>query len=234
VWLQEPSNAGNTHTGQLHSANGGGACAGALARVASKWEEDYVCSATNCQMAFTLEETSAAGGSHAGEKHTACNPGFLRWKGTYTRKDPHVIRTKTFTLEERNEVRTLPGQTEETGYESFPVPAVGVALGATWVFASGDPQTWAHEVGHHRHLEHTPDLLAGADNTRSKKEHDSRDNTHVAWNAHVAANVRNWSRRCIMSYYSPGNLTYFCGKCVLRSRGWKVATLTLPAAGVTD
>ena len=37
---------------------------------------------------------------------------------------------------------------------SMGLPAVGIGLGATWLFTSSDENTWVHEVGHHRHLEH--------------------------------------------------------------------------------
>jgi hypothetical protein len=37
---------------------------------------------------------------------------------------------------------------------SMNLPAVGIGLGATWLFTSSDENTWVHEVGHHRHLEH--------------------------------------------------------------------------------
>jgi len=37
---------------------------------------------------------------------------------------------------------------------SMNLPAVGIGLGATWLFTTSDENTWVHEVGHHRHLEH--------------------------------------------------------------------------------
>jgi hypothetical protein len=45
---------------------------------------------------------------------------------------------------------------------SMALPAVGIGLGATWLFTSSDENTWVHEVGHHRHLEHAASAPGGA------------------------------------------------------------------------
>ncbi|MGH9900507.1 MAG: PKD domain-containing protein, partial [Pyrinomonadaceae bacterium] len=46
-----------------------------------------------------------------------------------------------------------------------------------------------------------------------------------------------WDRRCIMSYSRTeyGELEeYFCGKCILRNRGWKVQTIGYPGPDVRE
>ncbi len=132
---------------------------------------------------------------------------------------------------------TTGGQLQNTGscwaYNGgFPLPAVGVALGATWLFTTSDADTWAHEVGHHRHLEHAADGPGAKLNL-----HDSEDNTTQAWPGGTAANRTHWDRNCVMSYAScnyPGGKDYLCGRCLLRNRGWKVTALGLPPAGMRE
>ena len=114
------------------------------------------------------------------------------------------------------------------------LPAVGSALGATWLFWQGEnierlKGVWAHEVMHHRHGEHAASAPGAADGL-----HDAQPNTRytAGWAAlgtsTVAADQR-WDRRCAMSYSDVyGELGCFCGKCLLRNRGWMVAGLTAP------
>lgn len=139
---------------------------------------------------------------------------------------------------------TLQGTLQYSSNRALNFPAVGAALGATWLFTSSDAETWTHEVGHHRHFEHAangPGFKVAL--------HDSEDNTatptasfETLWwsdashkpSASTAIQHReaaeNWDRRCIMSYTSDGD-QYFCGKCALRNRGWKVEGLGAPGSG---
>jgi len=51
------------------------------------------------------------------------------------------------------------------------------------------------------------------------------------------ASRQDWDRYCIMSYASsqyPGGTEYFCGKCLLRNRGWKVQGLGYPGANYSE
>jgi flagellar hook assembly protein FlgD len=133
------------------------------------------------------------------------------------------------------------------------LPAVGGALGATWLFWKGEnidrlKAVWVHEVGHHRHLEHSANAPGFKDNL-----HDSEANTkYGTWDAvkpppgsygepsddNVAGrrNAQKWDRRCIMSYSDCyyGELGCFCGRCLLRNRGWKVTGLGFPDSGKGD
>ena len=115
------------------------------------------------------------------------------------------------------------------------LPAVGSALGATWLFWQGEnperlKSVWVHEVMHHRHGEHAASA-PGANATL----HDAQNNSRVtAWNplgtSNIAADHR-WDRNCIMSYADVhGELGCFCGKCLLRNRGWMVGALATPGA----
>ena len=128
----------------------------------------------------------------------------------------------------------------------MPLPAVGIALGATWLFTSSDADTWAHEIGHHRHLEHAASAPGAqyaprqpADPVPNAELHDSADNTTQNWVAmgSTASSEQDWDRNCVMSYSAsnyPGGRDYFCGKCLLRNRGWKVQSLGYPAADVAE
>ncbi len=155
-------------------------------------------------------------------------------------------------------VRHNPPQT--VTWSSIPLPAVGCPMGATWLFTSGGGDVWAHELGHHRHLQHAqayPGVAGsavahplgssarvngvwhrcGAAPGANNAQHDSETNPALAA---VAATDqthpdkdRGWDRNCIMSY-THGEPLYFCGKCILKNRGWKVEGLANPGGGVHD
>jgi flagellar hook assembly protein FlgD len=57
---------------------------------------------------------------------------------------------------------------------SMSLPAVGIGLGATWLFTSSNEETWIHEVGHHRHLEH-----AASGPGAAPALHDSENNEFI-------------------------------------------------------
>lgn len=108
--------------------------------------------------------------------------------------------------------------------DGLPLPANGAALGAAFVFPGKNPLNWAHELGHHRHFEHA----ASAPGAKPK-QHDSRDNPNHSALHGATADEKRWDRCCIMSYSEKG---FFCGKCVLKNRGWKVENLDMPAEKV--
>jgi hypothetical protein len=130
----------------------------------------------------------------------------------------------------------------ESAYHNLPFPAAGVALGATWIFreaGNANAGTWAHELGHHRHLQHAAmDPAAAASNGVDPLQHDSRDNTGLAAVAALSGKPgyeKQWDRCCIMSYtFDNGGADRlcFCGKCILKNRGWKVQQIPNPASGV--
>jgi hypothetical protein len=119
-------------------------------------------------------------------------------------------------------------------YNSVPLPAVGGACGGTWLFTTGDGSVWAHEVGHHRHLEHAqsqPGDAAAAPGAKNA-QHDAALNPEPSIAADPAKD-RAWDRCCIMSYNSVDPL-YFCGKCVLKNRGFAVENLPAVAGNLKD
>lgn len=113
------------------------------------------------------------------------------------------------------------------------LPAVGAALGGSWIFTETKPEpTWAHEIGHHKHLEH-----AASGPGAKADQHDSSANANVTNPPEATALKRNWDRCCIMSYTSDDGANdrlYFCGRCILKLRGWKVEPGALVVAGGTN
>jgi hypothetical protein len=137
--------------------------------------------------------------------------------------------------------------TSTSGYwnQRFNFNGIGLAIGVTWCFDQNDANIGVHEVGHHRHFEH----CAHAPFVKPEM-HDHAANQVVNWTtegaaravwwdapahhtatdpniADVAAHAdhgKRWDRRCVMSYANDAE-QYFCGKCALRNRGWKVTTL---------
>jgi len=110
--------------------------------------------------------------------------------------------------------------------------------GATWLFTTGvSPETWVHELGHHRHLEHAGNAPGSQYNLKSKRPntelHDSESNSTPNWAVvgGVAATHR-WDKQCIMRYER--NKLYFCGKCQLRNRDWKVQVLGYPGSDIEE
>jgi hypothetical protein len=110
------------------------------------------------------------------------------------------------------------------------LPAVGAALGGSWIFTETKPEpTWAHEIGHHKHLEH-----AASGPGAKADQHDSEANPNVTDPPETVALKRNWDRCCIMSYTSDDSANdrlYFCGRCILKLRGWKVEPAALAVGG---
>lgn len=131
------------------------------------------------------------------------------------------------------------GKITDCGYLTFSamsLPAVGGALGATWLFYEGEAEdrlksVWAHEVGHHRHLEHAGDGPGQKDNLHDTAANEKVSNlTWSGLGGNAEPKAKRWDRRCIMSYSDCryGELGYFCGVCVLRNRGWRVTGLGGP------
>jgi hypothetical protein len=164
----------------------------------------------------------------------------------YLRKEPTTTpgRLKTGARCERPACgKALSDGTDKPGFGGWCfLDAGGLNLGGAFLFttesAARYPLLWAHEMGHHRHMEHAA-TAPGAVTAL----HDAQDNTHVGgWTAidpksAAEASRKRWDRRCAMSYadtWNPMETTYFCGKCILRSRGWKVTGLSGPGPGVGD
>jgi hypothetical protein len=113
--------------------------------------------------------------------------------------------------------------------------AAGLALGALWVYNESGGldaalRTIAHEYGHHKHLHHTAGVW---NNPVPRAQHDYTQNT--------VAGPGTWDKRYMMSYFKNPDANenvggydrnrYFCGKCILKLRGWKVESLPAVAGG---
>jgi len=114
----------------------------------------------------------------------------------------------------------------------LPLSAIGLPLGGCWLFRPRDAATWAHEMGHHRHLEHAQGSAsekapAGA----NKAQHDSAMNPNLS--SAKFDHQKCWDRFCVMSY-DDSQPQAFCGKCLLRNRGWAVEGITNPDGKLTD
>ena len=122
----------------------------------------------------------------------------------------------------------------ETGrsfrHDSMPLWAEGNALGVTWLFTDSDAGTWAHEVGHHRQFEHAATAPGAQYSSRPSGRTDLHDAevNQVRWPApHAHTGDERWDFDCQMSY-TQGDALCFCGKCLLRNRGWLIQGLGLP------
>jgi hypothetical protein len=118
--------------------------------------------------------------------------------------------------------------------DSLYLAAIGKPLGGLWLPVGYGARTyWAHEVGHHKHLQHA---AGGGGDTPS--QHDTADNPNLKDKKYPAEKSR-WDRTCIMSYLSTENASdddagYFCGKCILKLRGWKIeGSVSNPDPGVS-
>jgi hypothetical protein len=74
-------------------------------------------------------------------------------------------------------------------------------------------------------------------------QHDPVQNTSFNWVAinETTVDGQHWDRACMMTYanqratYSrTRDKLYPCGKCALKLRGWKLASLVNPASAVKD
>ena len=168
---------------------------------------EYEC--TNCGQ-FRVEITNnLVGGTLLGQPCVGCTGTYgLAWSGNYD--------------------------------DSIPLPAVGCGMGATWCF-TGSADTWAHEMGHHKHLEHAQanpgdsDVAPGAKNAQHDAQLNNAYHAIAGMTPDDPANPNKdtcWDRHCIMSYaHGPA---YFCGKCILKIRGWRVEGLTNPGGNIHD
>jgi hypothetical protein len=107
----------------------------------------------------------------------------------------------------------------------LPFAAIGLALGATFLFSNATPDVWSHEIGHHRHLEH-----AASAPGPEPLEHDRAQNLTDPSLATASPNDKLWDRDCIMTYTDAGgpDIMAFCGKCIMNNRGWLVRAIADP------
>jgi hypothetical protein len=101
-----------------------------------------------------------------------------------------------------------------------------------YVHRCGPKDHWAHELGHDCLLWHATGWKRGKVSPPvSKKElHDSQWNTNIR--GARKRHTHGWDVDCIMAYSRVK--PHFCGKCILRLRGWSVEKITNPPSGIRD
>ncbi len=127
------------------------------------------------------------------------------------------------------------------GHQSgLTVPCQGLVLGVTVDNIWAALWAWAHELGHNRHLEHAAGAPGWKDARTFGNVYDLHDHTANTHDDEVMNDKkpekRNWDRCCAMSYNRTETLC-FCGKCVLKGRGWDITELpdkALPGPKVKD
>ena len=112
------------------------------------------------------------------------------------------------------------------------LPSWGGPLGGLFLDTKEGPRTyWANEIGHHKILEHAGDVII------HPNQHDQAANTVDATvQSYSDPKGRLWDRDCIMSYINTetgDDRAYFCGKCLLKLRGWKIEGLADPPGNQT-
>jgi hypothetical protein len=135
--------------------------------------------------------------------------------------------------------RSLRAVNASSGPYDLISTAYGLALGGSLLITLGNDEDhpwWTHEIGHNRHLEH-----AAGEAGFQPLQHDSVNNTSDAAlqaDGGIGALWKQWDRTCTMSYTDSRQVgaaggddrQQFCGKCLLRNRGWAVEGLPALAA----
>jgi hypothetical protein len=120
--------------------------------------------------------------------------------------------------------------------------AIGQALGVSILHVGfkRPADVWAHEVGHNRHFEHaSANPGSSPPGGYNNAQHDSRRNTvdPAPHPNHAGRTHRHkdhgWDLNCTMSY-NDTEAQFFCGKCILKNRGWAIQRMVNPASTVTD
>ena len=210
--------------------------------------QNYYC--TTCAIWQCLMETTAAWDSGAGE---ACHVGGCAGTLIAVTRVTYTCATCAISEVKIEDKATAPAGKDcsacvgnpamvpamnSSSFEADPNEALpwnhaGMSLGGLFVCSDdAKAETWAHEFAHHRHLEHA-EKTGG---TKKRKMHDSRRNTLAGdFPADDPALRKQWDRVCVMGYVRhtpPKDLKYFCGKCMLKLRGWAVEPLARPARNV--
>ena len=120
--------------------------------------------------------------------------------------------------------------------DRFPFSSLGDSMSGVWVFLPRAADLWAHEMGHNRNLQHAQSNLAAVaanPGTFDNKQHDSVANAHQTVALAPQPHERFWDRYCTMGYDTSA-ARKFCGKCIMKNRGWAVEDLPNPAGNVQD
>src|SRR5262249_36772213 len=125
-------------------------------------------------------------------------------------------------------------------------PSLGDPLGVSYNF-DGTARLWTHELSHNRYYEHAANAPGAADG-----QHDHVNNPDATVSADTFARpapptgdgtnaARQWDRCCTMtyvthlsSYDAAKDMAFFCFRCVLKNRGWKLAGVNSPPGATTE
>lgn len=193
----------------------------------------YRCS--SCKFESLFPELGGAGNSHQNAA-CPCTPctGTMRARPDARTNGPHVDVRAALAADE---IRWESGGVYTPGLNTS---SIGLPLGVAMNFL-GDSDLWAHELAHNRYHKHAGNVIGG-----NAALHDTANNTTVNWagllpTAEADPNCMNWDRNCLMTYGTDmptfdgvRDRVCFCHKCVLRTRGWKLAAVNNPPADVLD
>jgi hypothetical protein len=143
------------------------------------------------------------------------------------------------------------GRLQDTGStqhytQQLPVPSLGDPLGVSYDF-DATARLWVHELSHNRYYEHCANAPGANDG-----QHDHVNNPDPTVSADAFARPappdgdgtnasRQWDRCCTMTYINQlasydavKDQAFFCYKCVLKNRGWKLAGVNNPPGATKD
>jgi hypothetical protein len=119
-------------------------------------------------------------------------------------------------------------------YSRFSGGSVAYNAGFIWIGECHfkKDSVWPHEYGHCRHLQHSEAHLGAANSPGNPdaSQHDSTFNPNLTFG--LPAKDDGWDQTCTMSY-TPGD-RFFCGKCVMKLRGWTVENASDPPQADKD
>jgi PKD repeat protein len=146
------------------------------------------------------------------------------------------------------EVQALPALAAAFTHDAAAPQPFGTPVNFTDA-STGNPTHWLWEFGDGKYAvtqnathtydrpgTHTVKLTVRHDHGVNDKSEDVEIEEALKFDD-VDARWMQWDRRCIMSYSRTAfgeNEEYFCGKCILRNRGWKVRGIGHPGRNVKE
>ncbi len=174
----------------------------------SQWADDFRNGLT--RLTLGNDQNGSVGHWLAGLNNEANRPGLivlraLPFKGYDVTGQRGLIVKKTVV-------------TEPAKYRNEGSSCTGIGGGTAYICESyrkilKDGFLTAHEVAHLFYLHH-PFQQAG--------EHDSSDENCTMWYLHTKAGQAPVNRKDVKLHVGSNNKPHFCGKCLLKLRGWKV------------
>jgi PKD repeat protein len=174
--------------------------------------------------------------------HTYDRPGKYTVK--LTARNDYGVNDKS----QEVEVQALPALAAAFTHDAAAPQPFGTPVNFTDA-STGNPTHWLWEFGDGKYAvtqnathtydrpgTHTVKLTVRHDHGVNDKSEDVEIEEALKFDD-VDARWMQWDRRCIMSYSRTAfgeNEEYFCGKCILRNRGWKVRGIGHPGRNVKE